>query len=89
MKTPRPKIHLLDVSEPLLSYFGLVCRCGITLKNAQPKFMWTEDIAKELNVPLPGVCRDCQHLRPADEDKRTYVYGLVEAQEEKDSLEAA
>jgi len=43
MKPPRPKVHLLDVSEPLLAYHNLICRCGITLRNAQPKFMLSQD----------------------------------------------
>ena len=87
MKTPRPHIHLLDVDEPLLAYCNLVMRCGLTLKNAQPKFMFTEDVARALNVPLRGVCSKCIRLYPAPADKRTYCYGLVEAQEERNAEE--
>lgn len=82
MKSPRPKIHLLDVDDPLLAYHQLVMRCGVTLRNAVPKFMAAEDMP----IPLPvGTCLRCLKNFPEAVDQRKYCYGLVEAQEEKDS----
>lgn len=82
MKSPRPKIHLLDVSEPLLAYHEIEMRCGVVLKNAQPKFMFSHDVRHEVSLPL-GLCRKCMEKAPVISDDPYYHYGLVEAEEEK------
>ena len=93
MKLPKPKIHLLDCSEPLLGFHGLICRCGVELRNAKPKFQLVEDLAENFLMPLT-VCRECLNLGPKESlDKRQYLYGLIEGQSardlESDSEEAA
>jgi hypothetical protein len=76
MKTPRPKIHIKDVDSPLTSYCNIEGRCGEVLKNAEPKFMFSEDMTKY--AMIPGICRRCAVLPGA---KTGYLYGLVNAQE--------
>jgi len=87
MKPPRPKVHLLDVSEPLLAYHNLICRCGITLRNAQPKFMLSQDWIVKRFSTIDGICSNCAQDEPTADDKRHYVYGLCEGQEERNSAE--
>lgn len=48
MKSPTPKIHLLDVHEPLVSFSELEMRCGAILENAQNEFMVSGDFDKWL-----------------------------------------
>jgi hypothetical protein len=93
MRPPRPRIHLLDTDEPLLAYHELIVRCGLVLKNAEPKFMWAEDVSEAFRVPL-GTCRSCMELPQTGENARHYCYGLVEGQaamneEDAELLEAA
>lgn len=86
MKQPRPKIHLLDCDEPLLGFHGLLVRCGLTLQNATPQFMVTEEAnAGAKDVLFRGGCRKCVELEPAADAKRTYIYGLCEGQSAKDA----
>ena len=82
MKPPRPKIHLLDVDEPLFAFHNLIVRCGATLKNAEMKFSAAHDMSEYLLTPL-GTCLQCIKEAPTLEAERHYLYGLVEAQEEK------
>jgi len=84
VKQTRPKLHLLDAAEPLLGFHGLICRCQTELHTASPQFMVTE----EWDGILPSsvsVCRKCQEMKPQGEEKRRYIYGLCEGQEERDA----
>ena len=81
MKEPRPKIHLLDVSEPLETWSGLIVRCGKVLQNAHAEFMFVEGY--DLPVQTIRSCSRCWALEPAGEEKRRYVYGLVEGGADK------
>jgi hypothetical protein len=80
MKSPRAKIHLLDVDEPLLAYHNLIVRCGLQLFQAEPKFMWTEDVSDDFRLPL-GTCKACMEIPFTGEEARHYCYGLIEGQE--------
>jgi hypothetical protein len=80
MKPTRPKIHLIDVDDPLLVFCGLRMRCGAEILHAAPVFMLTEGIA---TIWPAQTCQRCIHLAPVGWDKRHYLYGLVEAQAEK------
>jgi hypothetical protein len=82
MKSPRPKIHLLNVHESLLSFHELQMRCGVVLKNAIPKFMRSEDLRCEITLPI-GICRKCLDAQPEAMEGSYYEYGLVEGEEEK------
>jgi len=82
MKEPRPKIHLLDVSDPLENWSGLVVRCGRVLNNAHAEFMFVEGY--DLPFQTLRSCSRCWALEPAGEEKRHYVYGLVEGQTQEE-----
>lgn len=84
MKPTRPKIHIIDVSEPLFAFSDLIVRCGIQLHNAEVKYMVSDDLADCLTLPI-GTCLKCSDMEPAGEYERRYIYGLVEAQEERDA----
>ncbi len=79
MKPPSPKLHLLDVSEPLLSFSNLEMRCGIVLKNARMMFGRVEELKAEMSLPF-NVCIKCLQLNPPPSEKREYLYGLIEAE---------
>lgn len=85
MRPPRPRIHLLDLDEPLLAFRDLVCRCQAVLKNAQPEFMAVNpELTFELMELLAlRLCTECRKREPVGADKRRYCYGLVEGQEER------
>ena len=83
MKLPRPKIHILDCEDPLFAFRDLVCRCGITLHNAEIKISAAQDMSECVLVP-PGTCLECRQAEPVGEATRMFIYFLVEAQEEKD-----
>jgi hypothetical protein len=74
----------MDTSEALVSYYRLIMRCGVELRNARPKFQLVEDLAENFLMPLT-VCRDCLNLGPIAVEKRHYLYGLVEAQSAHDA----
>lgn len=80
MKSPRPKIHLIDVDEPLFAFRDLVMRCETVIHNAEVKYM----VEAELSIyvmPPPGMCTKCWDNPPIGDEARRYEYGLVEAQE--------
>ena len=84
----RPKIHLLDVSEPLLAFHDLQMRCGAVLHTAVAKFMEAEDLPNVMKpstapMKISGICIKCMGLPPQGADKRQYVYGLQEGEEAK------
>lgn len=83
MKTPAPKIHLLDIDEPLLAFSNLTVRCGIVLQNAKCRFMRAEEMRIDMPIPF-GVCHRCQRIIPEKTDKREYLYGLIEGQAARD-----
>jgi hypothetical protein len=95
MKSPRAKLHLLDVDEPLLAFHDLECRCGIVLHSAVPKFMEATDLPETVrptNWPsLLGICSTCLKAEPRNAfSKRLYTYGLVEGEESmREGLEEA
>lgn len=84
MRASRPRIHLLDVSEPLLGFHSLICRCGVELRNAKPKFQLVEDLAENFLMPMT-VCKVCRTLGPSAGEKRHYLYGLIEGQAGQDA----
>jgi hypothetical protein len=84
MKAKRPRRHILDCAEPLLSFHQLVMRCGVVLENAKPLFCRTEELKAEVALPF-GLCTDCLRIVPEKSDKREYEYVLVEGQLSRDS----
>lgn len=90
MKKPRAKIHLIDVSEPLIAFSNLEMRCGVTLRTASPNFMLTDEFLDSPNlwpVRMGSVCKECLEKIPNGAASRHWIYGLSEAQEIKDSEE--
>ena len=86
MKPTKPRIHLLDVAEPLFAFRDLTVRCGVTLHNAEVKFMVEQDIATCMLPPMQ-TCMKCWDAAPETaEAKRRYEYGLVEAQEARNAV---
>lgn len=91
-----PKIHLLDVDEPLLAYCNLVMRCGVVLPQAE--FRWAFNLEslqyrQELAIRAAGgddpeegpefrnICTRCVKAEPIGDERRKYMYGLVNAME--------
>ena len=77
------QIHLLECDDPLQWPTSLIVRCGVTLTNARPVWMFRDDF-KPSDLWLEGftslqVCQRCLDNPPntADE-KRDYLYGLVD-----------
>jgi hypothetical protein len=86
MKASRPKVHLKDSDEPLLSFSGVTVRCGATLKHALPQFMVTEEAdAMVKGMLIVGCCRACQRLDAPQ--GRVYIYGLSEGEEVREAGE--
>lgn len=93
MKAPRPKIHLADRDSPILDYSNVEVRCGTVLQNGLPKFMFADGL--EHDVKIPGLCVRCERVGPIWRNSldmlkpkppgMDYLYGLVEAQEERDA----
>src|SRR5713226_790171 len=87
MKTPAPKIHLLDVDEPLVCFNGLKVRCGLELAHAETRYMFgnSGDAMADMSDRLwMQTCKECMRLPPATpEEKRKYLYGLIEGMETK------
>lgn len=87
MKLPRPRIHVLYVSEPLLAYSNIVVCCELTLKNATPLYMCEQGIADEIKRPF-GICLACKRNQPTVRDESTrYEYGLMNSEEAKSFTE--
>ena len=82
MKEPAAKVHLLDVSDPLKKWSGLIVRCGKVLQNAHAEFMFVEGY--DLPVQTIRSCSRCWALEPAGEQARHYIYGLCETKESDD-----
>ena len=82
MKPPRPKIHILDCEDPLFAFRDLAVRCQTVLHNAEMKMSASSDMQEYLMFPM-GTCLECLDAAPVGDDKRHYIYFLVEAQEEK------
>lgn len=83
MKARAPRIHLLDVSEPLTKYTEVTVRCGEILKDALPKFMFEFGVmGGPAYLPLM-TCRKCLSapMGEVEPEKIVYLYGLVNAQE--------
>ena len=80
MRSPRPKIHLIDVAEPLLCFCRLLCRCGQEIRNAEMVFGIGMDECAPFTFPI-RTCRECLTKSPQGDDRRRYVYGLIEAEE--------
>ena len=78
MKFPRPKIHILDVSDPILKYENLASRCGVVIKNGKPEFMYGEDTPRVYQI---GTCGKCICLPPQIQASPRYEYGVREAEE--------
>jgi hypothetical protein len=95
MKSPRPRLHLLDVDEPLLAFHDIECRCGIVLHSAVPKFMEATDLPEAVRptnwASLLGICSTCLDAAPRSEaSQRLYTYGLLEGEESmRESVEEA
>ena len=85
MRPPRPKIHMIDVSDPIFSFHNLIVRCQVTLRNAEVKMMAASDTAENCLPPI-GICKKCLgEYQPTGEALKTtyYTYWLVEGEEEK------
>ena len=78
MKIPRPRIHLVDVCDPLLNYSDLTGRCGANIAHGEPKFMFTEDSPRVYQV---GTCRHCILGGVSVSKGKRYEYGIMEAEE--------
>lgn len=81
MKQPKPKLHLLDVSEPLLAYHNLIVRCGKTLRNAEPLYMVDRELLADISRPNWMICKECRLIMPDSGESSRYEYGLREAEE--------
>lgn len=62
------------------------------MQHAEPKFMFTSDIfpegaALDLGLMLQ-VCRKCSRLETPESGTKSYFYGLVSGQEERDAESA-
>jgi hypothetical protein len=78
-----PRVHMLDAAEPLFAFRDLVCRCETILHNAEVKLMGSADMREHMIAPF-GICMACYRAEPERAgDQRSYVYFLVEAQEER------
>ena len=86
MKTPRPRIHLLVTSEPLTSYSDLSVRCGVVLKHAEPKWMFTSS-ERPHELSRLSMCTKClmDLVSESQPETRRYYFGLADAQESKDA----
>jgi hypothetical protein len=89
MKTPRPKIHLIDVSEPLLGFHNLVMRCEHVLTQAEIIWMVRDDYATALPSEQAGqLCRKCiRDVVPYASSGRVYSYACIEGAEAQPSAE--
>lgn len=89
MRSRRPRIHLLDVSDPVDTWSGLIVRCQRVIRNGKPKFMAESSYQNWLVLPL-NTCRKCvglpPGLTPEQFEKPHFMYGVVEAQEELEGL---
>ena len=47
MRVPRPKIHLIDVPEPIVGFKDLRARCGVVVTNGELIFAYTADSPRE------------------------------------------
>jgi hypothetical protein len=73
----KARIHLLDCSEPLISFHRLIVRCGVEIENAQLMFGWVEELESEMNLPF-NLCPNCVLRTPFGSEKRRFLYGLIE-----------
>jgi len=78
MRQPRPKIHLVDRSVPVSNFHDILARCGILIRNGDPKFMFSEESPRIYQI---GTCMDCVRAAPQVRDRHRYEYGVLEAQE--------
>ena len=86
MKPRAPRIHLLDTELPLMNYVGIPVRCGMVLRNAEPKFMFEEEMGGEIWGGYPRqTCTSCRqsNIERFSRSGKRYLYGLVEGQENK------
>lgn len=76
MKPHTPRVHLLDVAEPLLTFCNLRVRCGKTIANAEMRFaLHEEDLTEHDDLPI-ATCGECILLPPEREFRRVYIYGI-------------
>lgn len=80
MKPPKPRLHMLDLTEPLISYTNVNVRCGITLKHALPILSLREGEEVAVLIPAYRECRDCAVGRPENLPKY-WRYWLIEGAE--------
>ncbi len=81
-KNPSPRVHLLDISEPLLMRHDVQVRCGQLLIEAEVQASYgvyrPEDLAREYEGKL-SLCRHCLKALPQIETAElTYLYLLSE-----------
>jgi len=77
MKARATRIHLVDVSDPIVRFHDLLARCGETVKNGELVFAYTAESPRVYQV---GTCRACMYRTPGY-FRRRYEYGIREAQE--------
>lgn len=90
MKAPKPKLHVINVSEPLLCFNGLVMRCGLELKEAEIVWMVREDHWADISfhgLIASRFCKACWYPKLEQSTDRRYSYACVEAAEERATLE--
>lgn len=77
MRPPYPKVHLLDVADPLLCFVSLTARCGARIEQARCVFMVSGQVSDEMELPR-ATCPDCRDMVPAGDELRHYVYGIAD-----------
>jgi hypothetical protein len=87
MKSPRPRICLIDTAEPLLCFNGLVMRCGKILSQAEIVWMVRDDYRDfGMNPEYSSqLCRRCWEAGAEPEPvpgEKSYSYACVEGQEQ-------
>lgn len=83
MKTPKPRIHSMDVPDaPLTQYQNLTMRCGVILRNAELNSCVVEGVPQ---ISQYGECRHCTAIPPLRLERKTWFYKFVEAQESLDA----
>jgi len=90
MKETAPKLHLIDVDEPLQCFSGLIVRCGLTIAHGEAKWMLSEDFHSMVKIESGdfqrGVCRACIFLEPVGDAKRSMLYGIIDKQPQQSEL---
>jgi hypothetical protein len=88
MKPTTPKLHLVDVSEPLLVFSGIVARCEKVIQQGRMEIGVSSNVLSERPTEQEffpaGTCRACLKIGPIIPEgaKLYYTVGLVDIREE-------